>query len=95
MRKDFWWVPVLFVLGGVLPGLGGCDKRPAATEGAPAPAGATPARTAPTATPPPATDPNQPPPWAADLGPGERGPRGKWLSIVYMGNGQGEIEPCG
>jgi hypothetical protein len=22
-------------------------------------------------------------------------PRGTWLSIVYGGNGQGEIEPCG
>jgi hypothetical protein len=24
-----------------------------------------------------------------------QGPRGKWLSLVYTSNGQGEIEPCG
>jgi hypothetical protein len=23
------------------------------------------------------------------------GPRGTWLALVYGGNGQGEIEPCG
>jgi hypothetical protein len=85
---------VLFVLGGAF--LGGCGKRPAATEGTPAPAGSAPERATPSAAAaPPAEDPSKPPAWAADLGPGERVPRGKWLSIVYMGNGQGEIEPCG
>ena len=86
---------MLFVIGGAF--LGGCGKRPAATEGAPAPVGSAPERTQPSAAavPAPAADPSKPPAWAADFGPGERGPRGKWLSIVYMGNGQGEIEPCG
>jgi hypothetical protein len=27
--------------------------------------------------------------------PGPRPPRGTWLALVYGGNGQGEIEPCG
>lgn len=85
---------MLFVLGGAV--LGGCSKRPAATEGTPAPAVSVPVQATPSgAVPPPAEDPSKPPAWAADFGPGERGPRGKWLSIVYMGNGQGEIEPCG
>ncbi len=30
---------------------------------------------------------------ATPLGP--RPPRGTWLALVYGGNGQGEIEPCG
>ena len=30
-----------------------------------------------------------------DRSPLPQPPRGTWLSIVYGGNGQGEIEPCG
>jgi hypothetical protein len=83
------------MLWGVL--VAGCSKRPSSPEKQPVPAGAevqaTPASTATPAA--ASSDEAKSPAWAADLAPSDRGPRGKWLSIVYVGNGQGEIEPCG
>ena len=36
-----------------------------------------------------------PPRKHAPMPPQPRPPRGKQISIVYAGNGQGEVEPCG